>query len=194
MSIRYLLKIPHDPSLVVLTGSFSEMIAAPFHSPLPNPSIRPELSSGYCAVILPGIYSHFHLILHDTYTRPPIARLSWINHIKFIQIKWCLVCGGWGSLCLNVLSGWWPAAAVCLMFAVQDILHWVNTPACCLLLVLTYHEQHCVETGRLGPNINVSRENIFCLARSRAVRWTWCRSRKRWRGRWALLHRENNST
>ena len=54
MSIRNLLSIPFDPSLVVLTGSFSEMIAAAFHSPLPNPSIRPELSSGYCAVILPG--------------------------------------------------------------------------------------------------------------------------------------------
>ena len=84
----------------------------------------------------------------------PVSTLTFISfymilthHIKFIQIKWCLVCGGWCSLCLNVLSGWWPAAAVCLMFAVQDILHWVNTPACCLLLVLTYHEQHCVETG-----------------------------------------------
>ena len=86
------------------------------------------------------------------------SHFTWYLHtstihikLKFIQIKWCLVCGGWCSLCLNVLSGWWPAAAVCLMFAVQDILHWVNTPACCgcLLLVLTYHEQHCVETGPL---------------------------------------------
>ena len=42
--------------------------------------------------------------------------------------------------------------------------------ACSRLLVLTYHEQHSVESGLLGPNINVSRENLFCLCRSRAVR------------------------
>ena len=41
--------------------------------------------------------------------------------------------------------------------------------ACSRLLVLTYHEQHSVESGLLGPNINVS-ENLFCLDRSRAVR------------------------
>ena len=78
-------------------------------------------------------------------------------------------------MAVGARCGWvvttWPAAAVCLMFAARDILHWVNTPACCLLpaaycrlLVLTYHEQHSVESGLLGPNINVSERTYFACA------------------------------
>ena len=36
--------------------------------------------------------------------------------------------------------------------------------ACSRLLVLTYHEQHSVESGLLGPNINVSERTYFACA------------------------------